>query len=120
MIALTHIGFTENPASVEIDNNVDTYFATQVPGVDAIIGGHSHTNPATGFGAYKYLPAILAGPDNAAVLVTQAYRYNNTWARSSSACCPTASGGYDVVSKAGPLHRGHHGGVPPRTRRSRP
>ena len=43
VIALTHIGFTENPASVEVDNNVDTYLATQVAGVDAIIGGHSHT-----------------------------------------------------------------------------
>ena len=59
VIALTHIGFTENPASVEVDTNVDTYFATQVAGVDAIIGGHSHTNPSTGFGAYKYLPAIV-------------------------------------------------------------
>ena len=77
VIALTHIGFTENPASVEVDTNVDTYFATQVAGVDAIIGAHSHTNPSIGFGAYKYLPATLAGPDNAAVLVTQAYRYNS-------------------------------------------
>ncbi len=101
VIALTHIGFTENPSSVEIDNNVDTYFATQVEGVDAIIGGHSHTNPATGFGYYKYLPAIVAGPENAAVLINQAYRYNNTLGEVVFGLLPDGSGGYDVVSKAG-------------------
>jgi 2',3'-cyclic-nucleotide 2'-phosphodiesterase (5'-nucleotidase family) len=80
VVALTHIGFTENPSSVEVDKNVDTNFAAQVPGVDAIIGGHSHTDPSkqTAYsGDYKYLPALVGGPDNAPVLVTQAYRYNN-------------------------------------------
>jgi len=33
VIALTHIGFTTNPKSVEVDDNVDTNFAAQVPGV---------------------------------------------------------------------------------------
>ncbi len=46
VLALTHIGFTENPGSVEIDNNVDTYMAANVTGLDVIVGGHSHTNPA--------------------------------------------------------------------------
>ena len=45
VVALTHIGFTENPASVEVDKNVDTNMAATVTGLDAIIGGHSHTNP---------------------------------------------------------------------------
>ena len=27
VVALTHIGFTENPKSVEVDNNVDTNLA---------------------------------------------------------------------------------------------
>jgi 2',3'-cyclic-nucleotide 2'-phosphodiesterase/3'-nucleotidase len=101
VIALTHIGFTTNPASVEVDNNVDTYFATQVPDVDAIIGGHSHTNPATGFGDYKYLPAFVANPDNEPVIVTQANRYNNTLGTVSLGLLPDGSGGYQVVSSAG-------------------
>jgi 2',3'-cyclic-nucleotide 2'-phosphodiesterase (5'-nucleotidase family) len=80
VVALTHIGFTENPSSVEVDTNVDTNFAVEVPGVDAIIGGHSHTDPSkqTAYsGAYKYLPTVVGGPGNAPVLVHQAYRYNN-------------------------------------------
>ncbi len=63
VIALTHIGFTENPASVEVDTNVDTNLAMTTNGIDAIVGSHSHTNPATGFGAYKYLPTIIANPE---------------------------------------------------------
>jgi 2',3'-cyclic-nucleotide 2'-phosphodiesterase (5'-nucleotidase family) len=78
VLALTHIGFTENPGSVEVDDNIDTVMAAQVSGLDAIVGGHSHTNPATGFGDYKYLPTIIGGPSNTPVVVTQAYRYNNT------------------------------------------
>lgn len=78
VVALTHIGFTEDPKSVEVDKNVDTNFAAEVPGVDAIIGSHSHTNPATAFGAYKFLPTIVAGPDGEPVIINQAYRYNNT------------------------------------------
>jgi 5'-nucleotidase/UDP-sugar diphosphatase len=78
VVALTHIGFTTNPKSVEVDNNVDTNFAADVPGVDAIVGAHSHTNPASPDSPYKYLPTIVAGPGNTPVLVSQAWRYNNT------------------------------------------
>jgi len=78
VIALTHIGFTTNPKSVEVDNNVDTNFAADVPGVDAIIGAHSHTNPGSPEAPYKFLPTIVAGPGNAPVIINQAYRYNNT------------------------------------------
>ncbi|MHB8960000.1 MAG: bifunctional metallophosphatase/5'-nucleotidase [Candidatus Limnocylindrales bacterium] len=77
VVALTHIGFTEDPKSVEVDKNVDTNFAAEVPGVDAIIGGHSHTNPVYGFGDYKFLPTIVAGPNGEPVIINQAYRYNN-------------------------------------------
>lgn len=107
VVALTHIGFTTNPASVEVDNNVDTYFATQVPGVDAIIGGHSHTNPVSGFGDYKFLPTFVAGVDPAGpapaapVIVTQAYRYNTNLGQVSLGLLPNGSGGYKVVSSAG-------------------
>jgi len=78
VIALTHIGFTTNPKSVEVDSNVDTSFAGAVPGVDAIIGSHSHTNPANPEAPYKFLPTIVAGPGNTPVIINQAYRYNNT------------------------------------------
>ncbi len=101
VIALTHIGFTTDPKSVEVDNNVDTYFATQVVGVDAIIGGHSHTNPVTGFGPYKFLPTFVAGPGNVPVLVTQAYRYNTNLGEVVLGLLPDGSGGYKVVSRAG-------------------
>ena len=103
-IALTHIGFTTNPASVEIDDNVDTYLAQNVNNIDVIIGSHSHTNPATGFGAYKYLPTTLASPDGSQVLVTQAYRYNNTLGVVVVGLLPSADkwgSKYDVVSETG-------------------
>ncbi len=39
VIALTHIGFTENPKSVEVDANVDTNLVdTMSPGLDALVG----------------------------------------------------------------------------------
>jgi 2',3'-cyclic-nucleotide 2'-phosphodiesterase (5'-nucleotidase family) len=101
VIALTHIGFTTDPKSVEVDNNVDTFFAAQVPGVDAIIGGHSHTNPVTAFGPYKFLPTFVAGPDNVPVLITQAYRYNTNLGEVVLGLLPDGAGGYKVVSRAG-------------------
>ncbi len=101
LIALTHIGFTTNPASVEVDNNVDTVMAADVSGLDAIIGGHSHTNPAYGFGDYKYLPTIVGGPDNTPVLINQAYRYNNTLGEVIIGMRLKSGGGYEVVSRAG-------------------
>jgi 5'-nucleotidase/UDP-sugar diphosphatase len=101
VVALTHIGFTENPASVEVDKNVDTNMAMQVSGLDAIIGSHSHTNPATGFGDYKFLPTIVGGPDNTPVIINQAYRYNNTLGEVIIGVRARAGGGYEVVSRAG-------------------
>jgi len=101
VIALTHIGFTENPASIEVDENVDTTFAAEVPGVDAVLGGHSHTRPDTGFGDYKFLPTFVAGPEGTPVLVSQMYRYNNYLGTVSIGLLPDGSGGWDVKSTAG-------------------
>ena len=101
VVALTHIGFTEDPKSVEVDKNVDTNMAAQVSGLDAIIGSHSHTNPATGFGAYKFLPTFVAGPDNTPVIINQAYRYNNTLGEIVIGVRAKAGGGYEVMSRAG-------------------
>jgi 2',3'-cyclic-nucleotide 2'-phosphodiesterase (5'-nucleotidase family) len=101
VIALTHIGFTEDPKSVEVDKNVDTNMAKTVTGLDAIIGGHSHTNPASGFGATKYLPTYVLDPNGVPVIINQAYRYNNTLGELFIGVRPKAGGGYEVVSRAG-------------------
>jgi 2',3'-cyclic-nucleotide 2'-phosphodiesterase (5'-nucleotidase family) len=104
VLALTHIGFTENPGSVEVDNNVDTYMAANVSGLDMIIGGHSHTDPSkqtAASGIYKFLPTIVGGPDNAPVLINQAYRYNNTLGEVVLGMRPDGSGGWEVASRAG-------------------
>ena len=45
IVALTHIGLAEDPKSVEVDKNVDVELAKQTAGIDAIIGGHSHSDP---------------------------------------------------------------------------
>ena len=103
IVALTHIGFTENPASVEVDSNVDTNMAKTVTGLDAIVGSHSHTNPATGFGAYKYLPTIVADPDDKPVVISQAYRYNNTLGEIVLGMRAKAGGGYEVVEPDRPV-----------------
>lgn len=101
VLALTHIGFTTDPKSVEVDTNVDTNMAAQVTGLDAIIGSHSHTNPAYGFGNYKYLPTIVGGPNNTPVIINHAYRYNNTLGEIIIGVRPKAGGGFEVVSRAG-------------------
>ncbi len=101
VIALTHIGFTEDPKSVEVDKNVDTNMAMTVTGLDAIVGGHSHTNPATGFGNYKYLPTYVVDPDGVPVIINQAYRYNNTLGEIFIGVRAKTGGGYEVVSRAG-------------------
>jgi len=100
IIALTHIGFTENPASMEVDLNVDTNLATAVSGLDAIIGGHTHTNPATGAGDYRYLPAIV-GTDGEPVIINQAYRYNNTLGEVVLGMRPDSGGGWEVAARVG-------------------
>jgi 2',3'-cyclic-nucleotide 2'-phosphodiesterase (5'-nucleotidase family) len=101
VVALTHIGFTEDPKSVEVDANVDTNLAKTVSGIDMIIGGHSHTNPSTGFGDYKYLPALVGNPDNQSVIINQAYRYNQYLGEMVLGFKYDAVNGYTLVSTAG-------------------
>jgi len=101
VIALTHIGFTEDPKSVEVDKNVDTNLVASVSGLDALVGGHSHTNPASGFGAYKFLPSIVPDKDGKPVIVGHAYRYNNTLGEEVLGLRAKTGGGYEVVSKTG-------------------
>jgi 2',3'-cyclic-nucleotide 2'-phosphodiesterase (5'-nucleotidase family) len=104
VVALTHIGFTENPKSVEVDANVDTNMAAQVSGLDVIVGSHSHTDPSkqTDYsGSYKFLPTLVGGPNNVPVIVTQAYRYNNYLGEVVLGMRAKEGGGYEVVSRAG-------------------
>jgi 2',3'-cyclic-nucleotide 2'-phosphodiesterase (5'-nucleotidase family) len=106
VVALTHIGFTTNPASLEVDNNVDTYMAENVRGIDAIIGGHSHTNPNPNVndssrGGYKYLPVIDVNPLGEPVIINQAYRYNSELGLVSLGFLPDGNGGYDLITRAG-------------------
>jgi len=105
VIALTHIGFTENPNSVEVDSNVDTNMAKNVTGLDAIVGGHSHTDPQYGYGAYKYLPTIIPDPDGNPVITTQAARYNNTLGKIVLGLRVKSGGGYEIVSRTGTYYK---------------
>lgn len=104
VVALTHIGFTTNPKSVEVDTKVDTNLAAETTGIDAIIGGHSHTDPTRqtdASGAYLYLPAVVSNPNNVPVIISQAYRYNNYLGIVALGLLPKAEGGYEVVARAG-------------------
>jgi 2',3'-cyclic-nucleotide 2'-phosphodiesterase (5'-nucleotidase family) len=100
VIALTHIGFNDSTNGGEVDTNVDVNLAATVTGIDAVIGGHSHTNPASTSGSYKYLPSIIGGPDNRPVITSQAYRYNNSLGETVLGL-RSKDGGYEVVSQSG-------------------
>ncbi len=101
VVAVTHIGFTTNPNSVEVDTNVDTELAKQVSGIDAIIGSHSHTDPNAPDSPYKYLPTMVGNPDNDPVIINQAGRYNGYLGVVVLGLLPKAGGGYEVVATAG-------------------
>jgi 5'-nucleotidase len=101
VVALTHIGFTTIPGSVEVDTNVDTNLAAQTTGIDAIIGAHSHTNPTAPEAPYKFLPTYVGAPDNTPVIINQAQSYNYFLGEVVLGLLPKAGGGYQVVSRAG-------------------
>ena len=67
IIALTHIGYDDNPA---VDN--DLTLAATVDGIDVIVGGHSHTQLNE--------PVVVdqdeAGAPKDPTLIVQAYQYN--------------------------------------------
>lgn len=64
IIALTHVGYHR-----------DQDFAAAVPGLDAVIGGHSHTLLGDMEGAAGAYPTLIAGADGAKVPVATAYAY---------------------------------------------
>ena len=65
VIALTHVGYLR-----------DKDFAAQVPGLDAVIGGHSHTLLGDMEGAAGPYPTMIEGADGVEVPVAQAYAYS--------------------------------------------
>lgn len=65
IIALTHVGYLR-----------DQDFAKEVPGLDAIIGGHSHTLLGDMEKAEGPYPTMVAGPDGTEVPVATAYAYS--------------------------------------------
>ena len=66
IIALTHIGFDDNPA---YDN--DQILAKSVPGIDIIVGGHSHTQLDESY----IVDTNTVGEKKDVTLIVQAYQY---------------------------------------------
>lgn len=66
IIALTHIGFDDNPA---YDN--DQILAKSVPGIDIIVGGHSHTELKEPF----VVDTNTVGEEKDVTLIVQAKEY---------------------------------------------
>jgi 5'-nucleotidase/UDP-sugar diphosphatase len=64
IIALTHSGYGR-----------DLIYAAEVPGLDAVVGGHSHTLLGDMEGAVDAYPTLVEGPDGREVPVVQAYAY---------------------------------------------
>ena len=65
IVALTHVGYLR-----------DQDFAKEVPGLDAIVGGHSHTLLGDMEGAEGPYPTMVAGPDGTEVPIATAYAYS--------------------------------------------
>lgn len=65
IIALTHVGYLR-----------DQQFAKEVPGLDAIIGGHSHTLLGDMEKAEGPYPTLVEGPDGTEVPIATAYAYS--------------------------------------------
>ncbi|MFN3274890.1 MAG: bifunctional metallophosphatase/5'-nucleotidase [Paracoccus sp. (in: a-proteobacteria)] len=64
IIALTHSGYGR-----------DLVYAAEVPGLDLIVGGHTHTLLGDMEGAVDAYPTLVSGPDGREVPVVQAYAY---------------------------------------------
>ncbi|CAM5530015.1 bifunctional metallophosphatase/5'-nucleotidase [Frigidibacter albus] len=65
IIALTHVGYVK-----------DQEIAAAAAGIDAIVGGHSHTLLGNMEGAAGAYPTMVAGPDGTEVPIATAYAYS--------------------------------------------
>ena len=62
IVAITHIGYDDSPA---VDNDLN--LATQVEGIDVIVGGHSHT---------QLNQPVVVDANGTPTIIVQAYQYN--------------------------------------------
>jgi len=92
LVGLTHIGY--EPYGDELDS--DVLVAEQVPGIDVIVGGHSHTrlNPAV---------MITSTVNPTGTLVGQAYRYALYLGKMNIGYTGNMTDGYDIVLREGYL-----------------
>ena len=92
MIALTHIGYDVYKGSYDKDK----FIAMQVPGIDVIIGGHSHT---------KLDPAVMITStiNPTGTLVAQTRAYAQYLGKINVGLVADGNGGYDVVMREGYL-----------------
>lgn len=65
IIALTHVGYLR-----------DQEYAKEISGIDAIVGGHSHTLLGDMEGAQGAYPTMVQGPEGTEVPVVTAYAYS--------------------------------------------
>ena len=92
LIALTHIGYDVYKGSYDKDKAI----AEQVPGIDVLIGGHSHT---------KLDPAVMITSDvnPNGTLVAQTKAYAEYLGKINIGFVSDGNGGYDVVLREGYL-----------------
>jgi 2',3'-cyclic-nucleotide 2'-phosphodiesterase (5'-nucleotidase family) len=92
LVGLTHIGYS--PYGDELDS--DVLVAEEVPGIDVIVGGHSHTrlNPAV---------MITSTVNPTGTLVGQALRYAMYLGKMNIGYTGNMTDGYDIVLREGYL-----------------
>ena len=102
VVALTHIGFTEDPKSVEVDKNVDTNLAKAV-------GGHRRDprqpqpyQPDHGLGALQVPAGDRGRPDQYAGADQPGLSLQHLPGRGRAGLPADGEGGYEVVSRVGP------------------
>ncbi len=90
MIALNHIGYDVYKDSTDKDK----FIAEQVPGIDVIIGGHSHT---------KLAPAVIISSDlnPNGTLIAQTRAYAQYLGKVNVGLIADGADGYDVVFREG-------------------
>jgi 2',3'-cyclic-nucleotide 2'-phosphodiesterase (5'-nucleotidase family) len=94
VVAITHLGYSPYEGSRPEDT--DVYLAENLPGLDVIIGGHSHT---------KLDPAVLitSATNPEGTLVAQAERYAGYLGKVNLGFRALAGGGYEMILREGRL-----------------
>ncbi len=100
VVALTHIGFTEDPKSVEVDKNVDTNLAANVAGIDAIIGATATPTRPRPRRPTSSCRRSWPGPTMYPCSSTRPIATTPSWAKSCWASCPSRVGSSSSRSRA--------------------